>query len=188
MPAKIDPGDWDRLFAPNAPRRGGPLRVLGNLLIIAIVFGIASGGALFAIAQRDRQIAVSIATATAFTATNIPLQTAAAVAETATVESRQVSSTATAVAQATATTILGIGAVNRGGNLRSEPIVAPETIVGLIWPGDQIEFLAQRDIDGQSWYFIRVTRLAPNRDGEGVPQGSEGWASASLLSPVAPAP
>jgi hypothetical protein len=84
--------------------------------------------------------------------------------------------------------MLGIGAVNSGGNLRSEPRVADDTVVGLIWPGDQITFLEQLDVDGQVWYRIQVTREAPNRGGAGVAVGTEGWASASLLSPVAPAP
>ncbi len=188
MASKIDPGDWDRLFAPNAPRRGGPLRALGTLLLIGLVLALVSVGATYAINLRERQVAASIATATSFAATNVPAQTAAAIAETATFDARMAARTATAVAKPTPVPILGVGAVNRNGNLRREPRVAPETVIGQIWVGDQIEFLEQRDVGGQPWYRVRITRPAPSRGGEGVAAGTEGWASASLLSPVAQQP
>jgi hypothetical protein len=60
--------------------------------------------------------------------------------------------------------------------------VAPETVVGLIYPGDKITFLERRVVDGQTWFRIRVDQPATNRVGDGVPSGTEGWASALLLS------
>jgi Bacterial SH3 domain len=185
MPAKMNPNDWDRLFAPNAPRPGGPIGAAINILLIGVVLAIVTFGTQYFFAQREAQIAGQIANATLVAATSIPQQTEAAVAFTATEAARV--ETATARANPTAAPVLGIGAVNQGGNLRSQPVISPETVVGLIWQGDQIQFLEQRDVDGQPWYRIRITRLAPNR-GEGVAVNSEGWASASLLSPVSPAP
>ena len=44
MPSKIRPDDWDRLFAPNAPRRGGPLRALLTILITVIVIALLGAG------------------------------------------------------------------------------------------------------------------------------------------------
>jgi hypothetical protein len=188
MPAKIHPSDWDVLFAPNAPRRGGPLRALVNIVVLSVVVTVAVFGTMYVLAQRDAQAKRAIANASAVAATVQPQQTATAVAVAAATATHQAERAATAVAQPTsapAPAILGIGAVNRGGNLRSDTRIADDTVVGLIWPGDQIEFLEQRDVDGQPWYRIRITALAPNRGGDGVPVGSEGWASASLLSPVA---
>jgi hypothetical protein len=185
MAAKIHPSDWDVLFAPNAPRRGGPLRVLANVLIIGVILTVALLGTLFAISQRNAQVAAAIVNATRFAATNQPLQTATAEAAVGATATRIAARTATAVAQPTSPAVLGIGAVNSGGNLRSEPRVAPETVTGLVWPGDQVVFLEQRDVGGLLWYRIRITGVAPNRAGDGVPVNTEGWAAASLLSPIA---
>ena len=49
MPPKISPNDWDRLFRPGAPRRGGPARALANLLMVGAVIGLLGGGAFFAL-------------------------------------------------------------------------------------------------------------------------------------------
>jgi hypothetical protein len=186
VPSKIRPGDWDRLFAPNASRRGGPLRALMTMLITLVLIVVVAAGGLYLVRYRAQQTASLIATATAVAPTiqARETQTAAAVAN----------ATATRVAQRTATVvaaqpqILGVGTVTNGGNLRSEPRVAPETVLGLVWPGDEIAFLEQRDVDGQVWFRIRVTREAGNRGGQGVPATTEGWASATLLSQPAPAP
>lgn len=185
MAAKIKASDWDVLFAPNAPRRGGPLRALVNVLIVIVLIVVVTFGTRYVLRQREEQVAKAIANATAVAATVIPRQTATAQAESAAQATVAAEQTATAGTTPTAIAALGIGAVNRGGNLRSEPRVADDTVIGLIWPGDQIMFLEQATVDGQEWYRIRVTAVAPNRGGEGVPVGQEGWAAASLLSPVA---
>jgi hypothetical protein len=147
-------------------------------------------GATYAIRYRNLQYANAVATATAVAATVYPLQTQTAQA----VAQAQARATATRVAQLTATATrptvepgIGAGTVTRGGNLRKEPRVAPDTVIGLIWPGDQITFLEQRDVGGQAWYRIRIAKEADNRGGPGVAVGVDGWASATLLSPPAPA-
>jgi hypothetical protein len=189
VPTKIYPSDWDRLFAPNAPRRGGPLRALINVLITALVLILIGGAAVYLTRYRSQQLANAITAATTLAATNQPLatQTAAALLQ---VRQR---ATATREAQLTATVqagqpgpALGVGTVERGGNLRKEPRVAPDTVVGLIWPGDQIAFLEQSDVGGQPWFRIKITKVADNRGGPGVAVGSEGWASATLLSALTP--
>ena len=191
MPSKIDPGDWDRLFAPNAPHRGGPLRALVNVLVVALVLILIAGGTTYAIRYRNQQYASAVATATVVAATVRPLQTQTAQA----ITQAQQRATATTEAQRTATAQaghptpepgIGVGAVERGGNLRSEPRVEATTVIGLIWPGDQITFLERRDVGGQTWYRIQVTKEAADRAGTGVPAGTAGWASATLLSQPAP--
>lgn len=181
MPSKARPEDWDILFAPNAPRRGGPGRALVHVLTALLLLGLVSGGGVYAIRWNGQRIASANATATVVLATAFPLQTARAVTQTAV--AAQASATAVARRQPTAVPELGVGSVLRGGNLRREPRVAPDTVLGLIYTGDAITFLEQRSVDGQPWFRIRVTRPADNRSGEGVPAGAEGWASATLLSP-----
>lgn len=83
--------------------------------------------------------------------------------------------------------ILGRGTVLAGGNLRSEPRIAPETVIGQICPGDEVEFLEQRTTANQdTWYRIRVTVSAGVCTPQRVSVGSQGWASATLLSPPQP--
>ena len=183
MPIKARPEDWDILFAPNAPRRGGPGRALIHVLAALLLLGLVSGGGVYAIRWNTQRVATANATATVLAATAFPFQTARAVTQTAV--AGQATSTAVARRQPTPAPELGVGSVLRGGNLRREPRVAADTAIGLIWAGDAIAFLEQRTVDGQPWYRIRVTRPADNRGGEGVAAGTEGWASASLLSPPA---
>ncbi|HEX9441320.1 MAG TPA: SH3 domain-containing protein, partial [Roseiflexaceae bacterium] len=97
MPVKIRPSDWDRLFAPNAPRRGGPLRALVNVLITIVLIVLLSAGGVYAVNYRNKQIADANATATAIAPTIVAIQTQTAQAI--------ANATATRVAQRTATAI-----------------------------------------------------------------------------------
>jgi len=200
VPSKIRPDDWDRLFAPNAPRRGGPLRALANVLLAMLLLGLLAGGGIFLVGYRERQAAALSATAAAFQ-TNVAPGLTASAAPTATTAAqltatRYTIQTATAAAAqgtvvpsaVTPVAGLGVGVVVAGGNLRSEPRIAPETVVALIWPGDEVAFLERREVDGRVWYHIRVLQPAPDRGGEGAPAGTDGWADATLLSEPAPAP
>lgn len=182
--------DWDRLFAPNAPKRGGPLRALINLVLFALLLGALAVGGSWLVSERQRQAERLAATATAYVATVVPQRTRVAGA-TQTVAAQGTATrialrTATAQAAASPTSMpepgIGSGEVVRGGNLRREPRIAPETVIGLIYPGDRITFLERRTIGGQVWFRIRIDQPAANRSGEGVPAGTVGWASALLLS------
>lgn len=185
MPAKIRPGDWDRLFAPNAPRRGGPLRALVNVLIIAAVLALLGGGSVFAMRYRNKQIATANATATAVAPTIAAVlaqRTATAAQATATVDAAR---TATAVAkQPTPEVALGTGVVLNGGNLRQE---APDgAVIGVLAVGDEITFLQEQEVGGQTWFHIRIVKPAANRGSGSAPADSVGWASATLLSAPTP--
>jgi hypothetical protein len=165
---------------------------LANVLIAILVIALLAGGATFIINYSNQQRSAARALATIVAATNNPLATstaAAAVEETAT---RFAIRTATAIARQTPETTpeatLGAGVVTRGGNLRSEPKVADSTVVGLLWAGDQITFLEQRDVGGQTWFRVRVTKPSANRSGDGVPVGTAGWASSVLVSKPTPNP
>ena len=134
----------------NAPKRGGPLRALVNLVVFAFIIGALIIGGAWLVNERQQQAERFAATATAFVETVIPQRTGIAAA-TQTVEAQ---GTATRIALRTATAQaavapdatleagIGSGEVVRGGNLRREPRVAPETVVGLIYPGDKITLIA----------------------------------------------
>lgn len=189
MPPKADPRDWDRLFRPNAPRRGGPLRALSNLLILLVVFGLLGGAGSFALRYGiDRARQSVAATQVAIQTSNAEVlgrQTANALAS---ASAAAAASAAPAVTPTTAAeALLGRGGVLAGGNLRSTPEVRPETVVGQICPGDQVDFLEQTTLaDGQVWFRIRLTAQGPSCSEQQVTIGSVGWASATLLSPPAP--
>ncbi|HEU5015679.1 MAG TPA: SH3 domain-containing protein [Roseiflexaceae bacterium] len=183
VPTKMRPDDWDRLFAPNAPRRGGPLHAFVNVVLVFIMFLVVGVAGVYAVRYRDHRTATMIATATSFAATQQPLQTATAQAKATTTAAQLAQRTSTAQEQATSAAILGRGTVQKGGNLRREPRVADDTVIGLIWPGDQVEFLKQELVGGQTWFQIRVVKAADDRGGQGVSAGTDGWASSVLLSP-----
>jgi hypothetical protein len=187
VPAKIHPGDWDRLFAPNAPRRGGPLRALVNVLITIIMITLLGVGGVFAIKYRNDQIASQIATATAIAPTIALIQTQRAAEIANATATRVASRTATAIAkQPTPEALIGAGIVTSGGNLRRE---APAgAVIGLLWEGDEVNLLQEQQVGGQTWFRIRLIKPAPNRGGDGVAAGTVGWASGSLLSPPTPVP
>lgn len=188
MPPRVDPRDWDRLFRPGTPRRGGPLRALSNVLLVGIVVVLVGGGAFFGIRfGLDAVRASNAATARAVSTSNaavIATRTARAIEETAVAAAALAATpTATAVPEP-----FGQGSVVVSGNLRSQPVVSPETVIGQICVGDQVDFLAQSTAaDGSLWYRIRVTQVAPDCSNERVTIGSLGWASSTLLSsPASP--
>lgn len=63
-----------------------------------------------------------------------------------------------------------------GGNLRSEPQVVPETVIGQVCPGDQVLTL---DTQGE-WLHVRLLNPAADCVPERVATGMEGWVSHSL--------
>jgi hypothetical protein len=72
--------------------------------------------------------------------------------------------------------------VINGGNLRTEPRIAPDTVIGQVCPGDSAVVLENQQVEGIQWYRIRVTTLAEDCVPERVPSDTEGWLSSVLLS------
>ncbi len=180
MPPRARPQDWERYFGPGAPRRGGPLRALANLLIAGTALTLLVGGGLVAVRFGLERARVSAgATASAIETSN------AAVLATRT--ARALASATPPLSSTPVPAIIGRGSVLAGGNLRSEPRIATETVIGQICPGDAIEFLEQRTAaDGATWYRIRVIASGGECSPQRVSVGSLGWASATLLSEPAP--
>jgi hypothetical protein len=183
------PNDWDYYFGPHAPRRGGPLRALANLLIFGLVLGLLGASGAFAWNQYGTLQVARSQTAVAQETVNVAI----IASRTARTLSTREAATAAVVAGQTATAgvapptpaALGLGSIAPpGGNLRREPRIAPETVIGLVWPGDEVALLEQQSTASGVWYRIRITKIGPNRAGEGVPVGTEGWASGTLLQPL----
>lgn len=180
MPSKIRNDDWERLFGPHAPRRGGPLQVFGGVVATLALLGAFAVGVQFLLQYREQQQVTARANATVIAATAYPRATQTAVARTATAQAMIAAQTV--VAEPTAIAGIGTGTVTRGGNLRREPQISDTNIVGLIYPGDEIAFLEQRDLEGQVWYRVQVLKPAADRPAAGVNAGEQGWASSLLLS------
>jgi hypothetical protein len=74
------------------------------------------------------------------------------------------------------------GQATKGGNMRSEPRVVPETVIGHICARDSVAFIAQQTVGKALWYRIRVTERKADCTAKQVAIGTEGWVSSILLS------
>ncbi len=100
-----------------------------------------------------------------------------------------------ATPQPTSTPGLPTALVTNGGNLRSEPRIAPDTVLAQVCPGDRVELLEQEQREDILWQRIRVLQLAEDCVTERADIAEVGWLSSVLLSeptaaaaPVAAAP
>lgn len=192
MPARINPRDWDRLFRPGARQRGGPLRALANMLILTVVVGLLGFGVTFllqyGVSRRQAEATAIVAQAATSNAAVIGTRTVrTTTAATQTAEALVIATT-TAVVEPTPTQppALGTGTAIGAGNLRNEPRIAPETVMGQLCIGDQLAFLEQQQVEQTIWYRVRVTVTGPDCSPERVAVGTEGWASVLLTGEPAP--
>jgi micrococcal nuclease len=74
--------------------------------------------------------------------------------------------------------------INNGGNLRSEPRIAANTVIGQICPGDQMALLEQRE----QWVRVRLVNPTADCVPTRVSPGTEGWVSSNLVVPTYPLP
>ncbi|HEY0735221.1 MAG TPA: SH3 domain-containing protein [Herpetosiphonaceae bacterium] len=162
MAQKTHSSDWDRLFNPNAPRRRGPIALFITVSLVICFLGVVMLGSGFGANKYGEYIEARALTAT-------PLWKEYYAQQTATAQAQNV----TPVAQAPAETRASV--VN-AGNLRSEPRIAPETIVGQVTAGDVLVLLENRTVESGVWHRVRV--VEPKG---GVAAGTEGWISETLL-------
>jgi hypothetical protein len=171
VPSKIRPDDWDRLFAPNAPRRGGPLRALLNILIAVAVIALIGAGTLYAVNFRQQRFAQAVATATAFAPTAAAASAATALAQQQATATLVTARTATAVAKLpTPTPEGGLSAtVANGGNVREAPVNGRP--LDQVNAGEAIRLVAKNA--DSSWFKITYAR-----NGATI----SGWVSRTLLT------
>lgn len=171
MPSKMRPDDWDRLFAPNTRRRGGPLRALINILIAVLAVALLGVGATFAVGLRQQRVEQAYATATAYAPTEAAIRAATAqVKQNATAT---IAAALAATASAKAPTNLPEGAltarVSNGGNVRQAPVDGQ--------PLDQVradEIVRLISKNSNSTWF----KVSYGRDGKTI----TGWISRTLLA------
>lgn len=189
VPAKIDPRDWDRLFE-RRQRWRGPLSAMTIAFVIGMLIVGMIGLTPFVIDQIETSRLIA-------SQTQIALQTREALA---TVTAHQAATqsaiptatatptpTATATATATPEPIIGRAQVINGGNIRREPRVAAETVIGQVCVGDRVVLLEEQMVGGNNrWYRLRVVETAGNCVPERVSAGTEGWVNATLLSAPEP--
>lgn len=187
MPPKTDPRDWNRLFE-RRQRRRGPLSALITAIVIGMIIVGLIGITPFVIDQLETNRAIA-------RQTQIALQTreARATAQQAATQSAILTVTATPAPTATATpmpapeSIIGRARVINGGNIRREPRIAAETVIGQVCVGDQVVLLEEQMTNGANrWYRLRVVETVGNCVPERVSAGTEGWVNASLLSAPEP--
>jgi hypothetical protein len=170
VPSKIRPDDWDRLFAPNAPRRGGPFRALVNIVIAVVVVALLSGGAVYAVGYREKRFEQAVVAATSAAATAHPQQTATAQAYAEATATLVAARTATAVAKLPTPTPEGalLATVFNGGNVREAPVNGRP--LDQINAGETVQLL-EKTRDG-GWFKVTYAR-------NGAP--ITGWVSRTLL-------
>ncbi|WP_322487955.1 SH3 domain-containing protein [Chloroflexus sp.] len=187
MPPKTDPHDWSRLFERHQRRRG-PLSTLIAALVIGMIIVGLIGLTPFVLDQLETNRAIA-------RQTQIALQTreARATAQQAATQSAIPAATPTAPPTPTATPtlmpepILGRAQVINGGNIRREPRVAAETVMGQVCVGDRVVLLEEQTTNGANrWYRLRVVETVGNCVPERVSAGTEGWVNATLLSAPEP--
>src|SRR5689334_11830633 len=171
VPSKIRPDDWDRLFAPNAPRRGGPLRALITILATVAVIALLGVGTVYALNYRQERFAQAVATATAYAPTGAAIRTATALVEQHATATLVTALTATAQAKlATPTPKPGLAAtVANGGNVREAPINGRP--LDQVNAGETIKLLAKTQ--DAAWFKVTYAR-----NGATI----TGWVSRTLLT------
>lgn len=162
MPQQPPNSDWDRYFGRNAPQRRGPVGLFIVVTLVIVFLGVAAFGLRFGAGRYGDYVAGQRLTSTPLWGEYYVGQTATALAQNA---------------PPAAPTVLATRTTNviAAGNVRSEPRIAPETVVGQVVGGDVLELLEERVVEGATWYRVR-------RSAEPV---VEGWVSSTLVAPPA---
>ena len=170
MPSKINPNDWDRLFAPNGPWRGGPLRTFMNIILTLVLLALLSGGAVFLLNVRAERVAQAITATAAAAPTVATIRTATAQADLNATATLIAARAATAVAKPTPGALTA--SVANGGNVREAPINGRP--VDQVRAGEVVQLLEKNQ--DSSWFKVTYARNG---------QSITGWISRTLLT-IAP--
>jgi hypothetical protein len=157
MPTKPHSSDWDYHFGRTARRRRGPIALFVTMTLVLAFLSIMAVGASFGAGRYREYTAAQSLTATPLWEKYYADQTATAAAK---------NGQAAPAAQST-TNVLKVG------NMRSEPRVAPETVIGQVAAGDVATVLETRTVENSVWYRVRING-----------SGQEGWISSILVAPV----
>lgn len=164
MPKPAHSSDWELFFGPRAPRRKGPIALFVTMTLLLCFVALLGVGTTFG-ARRYEQYTV----AQALTAT--PLWKEYYIQQTATAQAKAAPTPAPTAPTSPAAT------VNAVGNLRSEPRIAPQTVLGQLAAGDQVAVLEQQAVANATWYRVRVQTTTG-----ALKAATEGWINGSLLT------
>jgi hypothetical protein len=162
MSQKVHSSDWDRLLNPRAPRRRGPIALFITMTLGLCFLGVVMLGSGFGARKYGEYVEARALTAT-------PLWREYYAQQTATAQAQQATPVPTTPAETRANIV-------NGGNLRSEPRIAPETVVGQVGQGAVVVLLEQRIVETAVWHRVRVAEPKG-----ALPAGTEGWISETLL-------
>lgn len=164
MPNKPHISDWDRLFSKNTPRRRGPIALFVSVSLVLVFMAVLLVGARFGVDQYGKVVEARALTSTPLWKEYYATQTAAA-------RSRNATPTPAPTAPAGTTTVTAVA------NLRTEPRIAPETVLGQVAVGDTVAVLEKRDVADATWYRVRVISTSG-----ALKPAAEGWISSTLLA------
>jgi hypothetical protein len=162
MSQKVHSSDWDRLFSPDARRRRGPIALFITMTLALCFLGVVMVGSGFGARKYGEYVEARALTAT-------PMWREYYAQQTATAQAQQITPVATTPPETRANIV-------NGGNLRSEPRIAPETVVGQVGSGAVVVLLEQRTVETAVWHRVRV--VEPKG---ALAVGTEGWISETLL-------
>lgn len=171
MSSKIRPDDWDRLFAPNARRRGGPLRALAAIIATLLIVALVGAGVQYGLAFRQQRFEQAAAAATAQAPTDAAIRAATAQVKLNATATIGAARTATAVAQTPVATPAGrlTATVFNGGNVRAAPVSGDP--LDQVNAGETVQLLEKNA--GASWFKVTYSRNG---------QTITGWISKTLLT------
>lgn len=83
-----------------------------------------------------------------------------------------------------ASAVVSTARVTNGGNLRSAPVVAGDTILSQVCPDDQVALLVTQERGGERWYRVRVLTTLQDCSARRAQLGAEGWLNSTLIGPL----
>lgn len=75
-----------------------------------------------------------------------------------------------------------IGVINTSDNLRTEPRIADDTVIGPVCPGDTVAILDEQQPGDVLWYRLQVTSLDGDCHPARVRANQEGWISSVMVT------
>ena len=161
MPKHAHSSDWELFFGPHAPRRKGPIAMFVTMTLVLCFVALLGVGTTFGARRYEQYTAAQALTAT-------PLWKEYYIQQTATAQAKTAPTPAPTGPAAT---------VNAVGNLRTEPRIAPQTVMGQLAAGDRVAVLEQQAVADATWYRVRVETT-----GGAIKPATEGWINGSLLT------
>jgi TolB protein len=73
-----------------------------------------------------------------------------------------------------------------GGNLRTQPSTAPETVIGQVCTGDEVDILDREEHGLKTWVYVRMLATGDDCVTNHVETGAEGWLGETQVESATP--